>query len=219
MAPRLAVHGSTQLTVHSLDGVRLRGAGHGPGSPSRELSRDAIEHICLNSPIEIETFVHGALCMCYSGQCFFSSVIGGRSGNRGLCPAMPSQVRLGERADANPSPSRICPWPDTSRSSKAGGQGPQDRGPHEAAGVRLCGHGDLCPAIWEKPGTHAGGAGPVGGRFFPAGALPTATIWTGRGRRCSASGRRPGALGLFLPRPGLSTRAGSGSAWAWCSTP
>ena len=70
---------------------------------SRELSRDAIEHICLNSPIEIETFVHGALCMCYSGQCFFSSVIGGRSGNRGLC-AQPCRLKYGwgERADANP---------------------------------------------------------------------------------------------------------------------
>ncbi len=104
VAPRLAVHGSTQLTVHSLDGVRrCAELGMARVVLSRELSRDAIEHICLNSPIEIETFVHGALCMCYSGQCFFSSVIGGRSGNRGLC-AQPCRLKYGwgERADANP---------------------------------------------------------------------------------------------------------------------
>ena len=95
VAPRLAVHGSTQLTVHSLDGVRrCAELGMARVVLSRELSRDAIEHICLNSPIEIETFVHGALCMCYSGQCFFSSVIGGRSGNRGQC-AQPCRLPYG----------------------------------------------------------------------------------------------------------------------------
>ena len=103
-APGLAVHGSTQLTVHSLDGVRrCAELGMSRVVLSRELSRDAIEHICLNSPIEIETFVHGALCMCYSGQCYFSSVIGGRSGNRGLC-AQPCRLKYGwgRKADGNP---------------------------------------------------------------------------------------------------------------------
>ena len=103
-APGLAVHGSTQLTVHSLDGVRrCAELGMSRVVLSRELSRDAIEHICLNSPIEIETFVHGALCMCYSGQCYFSSVIGGRSGNRGLC-AQPCRLKYGwgKKADGNP---------------------------------------------------------------------------------------------------------------------
>ena len=103
-APGLAVHGSTQLTVHSLDGVRrCAELGMSRVVLSRELSRDAIEHICLHSPIEIETFVHGALCMCYSGQCYFSSVIGGRSGNRGLC-AQPCRLKYGwgRRADGNP---------------------------------------------------------------------------------------------------------------------
>ena len=61
---------------------------------SRELSRDQIAYICKHSPIEIETFVHGALCMCYSGQCYFSSVIGGRSGNRGVC-AQPCRMEYG----------------------------------------------------------------------------------------------------------------------------
>ena len=52
---------------------------------SRELSRDEIAYICANSPIEIEVFAHGALCMGYSGQCYLSAAIGGRSGNRGRC--------------------------------------------------------------------------------------------------------------------------------------
>ncbi len=104
VCPDMEVHGSTQLTVHSLAGVmRCAELGMKRVVLSRELSRDAIEHICTRSPIEIETFVHGALCMCYSGQCFFSSVIGGRSGNRGLC-AQPCRLKYGwgDRADANP---------------------------------------------------------------------------------------------------------------------
>ena len=84
--PDLPLHGSTQMTVHSLVGVELCAhMGLERVVLSRELSGDAIAHICQNSPIEIEVFVHGALCMCYSGQCFFSSLVGGRSGNRGLC--------------------------------------------------------------------------------------------------------------------------------------
>ena len=104
VAPDLPVHGSTQLTVHSLDGVlRCADLGMERVVLSRELSRDAIEYICTHSPIEIETFVHGALCMCYSGQCFLSSVIGGRSGNRGLC-AQPCRLKYGweGRADGYP---------------------------------------------------------------------------------------------------------------------
>lgn len=61
---------------------------------ARELPRDAIAFICRNSPIEIEVFVHGALCMCYSGQCYMSSVIGRRSGNRGQC-AQPCRLPYG----------------------------------------------------------------------------------------------------------------------------
>lgn len=84
--PDLPLHGSTQMTVHSLAGVEFCAQlGLERVVLSRELSGDAIAHICRNSPIEIEVFVHGALCMCYSGQCFFSSMVGGRSGNRGLC--------------------------------------------------------------------------------------------------------------------------------------
>lgn len=104
VCPDMEIHGSTQLTVHSLDGVlRCAELGMKRVVLSRELSRQAIEHICTHSPIETEIFVHGALCMCYSGQCFLSSVIGGRSGNRGLC-AQPCRLKYGwgDRAAGSP---------------------------------------------------------------------------------------------------------------------
>lgn len=84
--PDLAVHASTQLSVHNLEGVlTLQKMGFSRVVLSRELSLQEIEYICKNSSIEIEVFVHGALCISYSGQCLFSSMIGGRSGNRGQC--------------------------------------------------------------------------------------------------------------------------------------
>ena len=95
VAPDLHLHGSTQMTVHSLDGVKqCADLGMTRAVLSRELSRDQIEYICANAPIEIETFVHGALCMCYSGQCEMSALIGGRSGNRGTC-AQPCRLPYG----------------------------------------------------------------------------------------------------------------------------
>lgn len=102
--PDLAIHGSTQMTVHSLDGVKqCADLGMSRVVLSRELSRDQIAGICQNSPIEIEIFGHGALCMSYSGQCYFSSVIGGRSGNRGLC-AQPCRLKYGWGGKANEYP-------------------------------------------------------------------------------------------------------------------
>ena len=93
--PGMPLHGSTQMTVHSLPGVQLCAAmGLKRVVLSRELSREEIRYICSHSPIEIEVFVHGALCMCYSGQCYLSSVIGRRSGNRGQC-AQPCRLPYG----------------------------------------------------------------------------------------------------------------------------
>ena len=93
--PDLPLHASTQMTLHSLDGVKAAAdLGMTRVVLARELGREEIAYICRSSPIEIEVFVHGALCMCYSGQCFFSSVVGGRSGNRGLC-AQPCRLKYG----------------------------------------------------------------------------------------------------------------------------
>ena len=95
IAPKVPVHGSTQMTIHSLNGVLLCAAwGLTRVVLSRELSREEIRYICENSPIEIEVFAHGALCMCYSGQCYLSAAIGGRSGNRGRC-AQPCRLPFG----------------------------------------------------------------------------------------------------------------------------
>ena len=95
IAPKVPIHGSTQMTVHSLPGVLLCAAwGMTRVVLSRELSREEIRYICDNSPIEIEVFAHGALCMCYSGQCYLSAAIGGRSGNRGRC-AQPCRLPFG----------------------------------------------------------------------------------------------------------------------------
>ncbi|MCI8309992.1 MAG: U32 family peptidase [Clostridia bacterium] len=84
--PEIPIHSSTQMTTHNLSGVKqLEKMGVSRVVLSRELSINEIKNICENTNVEIETFIHGALCICYSGQCLFSSIIGGRSGNRGLC--------------------------------------------------------------------------------------------------------------------------------------
>ncbi len=84
--PDLTMHASTQLTVHNVSGAKLlKELGFSRVVLSRELSEKEIEKICKETDIEIEVFIHGALCMCISGGCYLSSVLGQRSGNRGLC--------------------------------------------------------------------------------------------------------------------------------------
>ena len=85
-APTMPLHASTQMSVHTLAGVKqLAEMGFSRAVLARELSLDEIEYIVKNSPIDIEVFVHGALCMCVSGQCLMSAMLGSRSANRGLC--------------------------------------------------------------------------------------------------------------------------------------
>lgn len=84
--PGLPLHGSTQMTVHNLEGVEfLKERGFERVVLSRELPISDIEYIKKNTDCELEIFIHGALCVCYSGQCYLSSFIGERSGNRGKC--------------------------------------------------------------------------------------------------------------------------------------
>jgi putative protease len=84
--PDLPLHASTQMTVHDAAGVRfLQGAGFKRVVLARELSLAEIKAIKGKTRLELEVFVHGALCVCYSGACLFSSMVGGRSGNRGAC--------------------------------------------------------------------------------------------------------------------------------------
>lgn len=84
--PGLELHISTQMTVTGFYGAQLlKQEGASRIVPARELSLQEIKLIKKNADIEVETFIHGAMCYCYSGQCLFSSILGGRSGNRGRC--------------------------------------------------------------------------------------------------------------------------------------
>ncbi len=84
--PNLPVHASTQMTITGPEGARfLNEQGICRVVPARELSLKEIRRIKEETGIEVETFIHGAMCYCYSGQCLFSSMLGGRSGNRGRC--------------------------------------------------------------------------------------------------------------------------------------
>jgi len=86
LAPSIELHGSTQMAVHTLEGaLALKELGFSRVILARELSREQIVYITKNCGIETEMFVHGALCVCLSGQCYMSAFLGGRSGNRGLC--------------------------------------------------------------------------------------------------------------------------------------
>lgn len=86
LLPDMELHASTQMTVTSVEGVRyLEEKGFSRVVLARELSLNEIKQITKNTKAEIEVFVHGAICMSYSGQCLMSSILGGRSGNRGRC--------------------------------------------------------------------------------------------------------------------------------------
>ncbi|MBR4762061.1 MAG: U32 family peptidase [Clostridia bacterium] len=89
LLPEIPLHASTQMTVHSPAAIKsLKEYGIKRVVLAREMSRGEIKEFCLAAQkenIEVEVFVHGALCMCVSGQCLLSSILGGRSGNRGLC--------------------------------------------------------------------------------------------------------------------------------------
>lgn len=84
--PGLPIHASTQLSVTNADAVRfLMRLGVTRVVPARELGTEEIKSLKSELPVEVETFIHGAMCYCYSGKCLMSSFLGGRSGNRGMC--------------------------------------------------------------------------------------------------------------------------------------
>ena len=86
VCPEMRLHASTQMTVGTKEGLLLlKELGFSRAVLPRELSLHEIKQLCENAPLELEMFVHGALCMCVSGQCLMSAVLGSRSGNRGLC--------------------------------------------------------------------------------------------------------------------------------------
>ena len=94
--PALDLHASTQMSGHNAEMAKvLQKAGFSRMVAAREISAENLKRLLANSPIETELFVHGALCVCHSGQCLFSSVVGGRSGNRGEC-AQPCRLPYGD---------------------------------------------------------------------------------------------------------------------------
>lgn len=110
LLPDLVLHASTQMTVHNSAGVKLlRDNGFDRVVLARELSLQEIGEIHRKTGIELEVFVHGALCVCYSGQCLMSSMIGGRSGNRGRCaqPCRMEYTLVDEKGNPLAEPARI----------------------------------------------------------------------------------------------------------------
>ena len=102
--PDIPLHASTQMSIHNLQGVEAAAElGMTRAVLARELNLEQIRYIAKNAPIEVEVFVHGALCFCHSGQCYMSALIGQRSGNRGMC-AQPCRLQysLGGRMDDHP---------------------------------------------------------------------------------------------------------------------
>ena len=107
IAPQLPRHGSTQMSVHSLQGaLELKELGFTRVVLARVLSLPEVEHITKHCGIETECFVHGALCMCVSGQCYMSAFLGGRSGNRGSC-AGPCRLPFEANALPEGKPGRL----------------------------------------------------------------------------------------------------------------
>ena len=103
ICPEIEMHASTQLSVGTLEGLfELEKLGFKRAVLPRELRLEEIEFLCKHSPIDLEVFIHGALCMCVSGQCLMSAVLGSRSGNRGLCAQpcrLPFKVQNGTGHD------------------------------------------------------------------------------------------------------------------------
>lgn len=94
MCPDMEMHASTQMSVGTRAGLELlRSRGFSRAVLPRELSNSEIAALCKDKPLELELFVHGALCMCVSGQCLLSAMLGSRSGNRGLC-AQPCRLQF-----------------------------------------------------------------------------------------------------------------------------
>ena len=115
--PTLPIHASTQMTVHSPAAIKpLKEMGFSRVVVSREMSKNELKEFCLEAKrhdMEVEVFVHGALCMCMSGQCLLSAMLGSRSGNRGLCAGpcrLPFSAYGGENYDLSLKDLSLVPY-------------------------------------------------------------------------------------------------------------
>ncbi len=145
VAPDMPLHASTQMSVQSIEGIRmLEKLGFSRAVLPRELSEKEIKSISSQTDMELECFVHGALCMCVSGQCLMSAMLGGRSGNRGLC-AQPCRLPFGinGKGGSNLSLKDLSLVNELSRLEKAGVcsfkiEGRMKRPEYVAAAVTAC---------------------------------------------------------------------------------
>ena len=145
VAPDMPIHASTQMSVQSIEGIKiLEKLGFTRAVLPRELSEKEIREISSQTDMELECFVHGALCMCVSGQCLMSAMLGGRSGNRGLC-AQPCRLPFGVngKGGSNLSLKDLSLVEELSRLEKAGVcsfkiEGRMKRPEYVAAAVTAC---------------------------------------------------------------------------------
>ena len=154
--PDVPLHASTQMALHTLSGVEEAARlGMTRAVLARELSGEEIREIAERAPIEIETFAHGALCMCYSGMCEMSAVIGGQP--RRVRAALPLALWLAREGGRESTVAQGRESRGVCRRDGGDGRGlPEARGAHEAA--RVCGGGDghLCRAAARAPRTDGG---------------------------------------------------------------
>ena len=217
VAPDQPLHASTQMSLHTLSGARLAAElGMERVVLARELSNRDVETICRGCGAEVEVFGHGALCMCYSGQCAMSALIGQRSGNRGTC-AQPCRLpyTVGKKTgyllslkDNNLSP--YLRQMEEMGVSCVKLEGRMKRPEYVAAVTGI--YRRLLDEKRPPPLSRPSWSGP-----FPAAALRTDTGRVGGARRCSACGRRaPGGPRIGLPRYARPMRAAQKTApWPW----
>ena len=211
--PDLPLHASTQMSIFTSGGANeVASDGCERVVLARECSREDTEAICAACPAEIEIFAHGALCMCYSGQCAMSAVVGGRSGNRGTC-AQPCRLPYGvDEPAANRYPLSLK---DNSLAQDLSGI-------RDVACLKLEGRMKRPEYVAVVTGIYARlleeNRSPTPAeereleRPSPAPALPTPTGGAAGVWRCSAPGRRtlrsPGSS-LSGPRPPMKRTAGA----------
>lgn len=191
VAPDQPLHASTQMSLHTLSGAKLAAElGMERVVLARELSARDTEVICRSCGAEVEVFAHGALCMCYSGQCAMSAMIGGRSGNRGTC-AQPCRLpySIGEKTGY------LLSLKDNNLAAYLGQveqmgvacvklEGRMKR-PEYVAAVT-----GIYRRLLDEKRPPTGRSRRSWKRLFPAPASRTATGWGGGARRCSACGRK-----------------------------
>ena len=210
VAPDLPLHASTQMSLFTLGGAQTAARlGMERVVLARELSREEIGAICAGCSAEVEVFVHGALCMCYSGQCAMSALIGQRSGNRGTC-AQPCRLPYGVNGpcrgdhplslkDANLS--RCLQELDALGVACLKVEGRMKRPEYVAVVTSVC---------WTKSASPPGRSPPSWRPPSAAAALPTATIWAARVPGCWAPVRRtPAGRRSCLPTPAGRTKTAS----------